>query len=87
MSKTFYRFKTSTKQTFTRTLGGCLRAVKTVIWTPQHDDRIIHQGLNKKLTKTNQPLNPACSQVVADIQDSLEKFSISRPKYKMLSAN
>lgn len=61
------RFDTPTKQSLWPTFTGCLLAIRTVIWTPPHEDRVIHSSVNQRLLKTPIALNSSRQEVVSDI--------------------
>ena len=63
----FARFSTPTKQTFWRTLTGCLLAIRTVIWTPPHEERVIHRSVNQQLLGTSIALNPSRQKIIDNI--------------------
>lgn len=66
----FRRFVLPTRQYFWPTLTGCLRAIHTVIWTPPHEDCVIHRTVNQQLIDTQIPLNPTQDKTIKSI-DSL----------------
>lgn len=65
------RFSHPTRQTTKATLIGCLRAIKTVIWTPPHENRIIHRDVNQALLHVAQPTNPSLAETLKQIRSIL----------------
>lgn len=75
----FRRFALPTQQHFWLTLTGCLRAIHTVIWTPPHEDRVIHRSVSQQLMDTQIPLNPPLDETVKSIESLLPTdFVVSR---------
>ena len=67
----FRRFALPMQQHFWLTLTGCLRAIHTVIWTPPHEDRVIHRSVSQQLMDTQMPLNPPLDETVKSIESLL----------------
>lgn len=67
----FRRFALPMQQHFWLTLTGCLRAIHTVIWTPPHEDRVIHRSVSQQLMDTQIPLNPPLDETVKSIESLL----------------
>ena len=75
----FRRFALPTQQYFWLTLTGCLRAIHTVIWTPPHEDRVIHRSVSQQLMDTQIPLNPPLDETVKSIESLLPTdFAVPR---------
>lgn len=79
----FRRFALPTPQRFWLTLTGCLRAILTVIWTPPHEDRIIHRAVNQQLMDTQIPLNLPSDEIIKSIDSQLPpEFAVPRITFR-----
>ncbi len=77
MSIYHHRFRSASQQSYWLTLKGCVRAIRTVIWTPPHEERIIHRAVNNSLIGIPQPLNPSLQYEVSEIMALLSQHNLS----------
>lgn len=64
---TYTRFAQPTAIGWLPTITGTIQAVRTVIWTPPHGERVIHDAVAKTLASHKQPLEKPLSEVLNSI--------------------
>ncbi len=68
------RFTNATPVSWYQTFAGAVRAARTVIWTPAHKERVIHDTVAQSLALHKQPLEKPIDEVIKEIDAILSNL-------------